>query len=64
MGAALVEHGPDLIDSFVPGEALLQRLEAFHCASQALRAGRRLREIDRPRQRKVPLLHSPTYSPR
>ncbi|RPI58413.1 MAG: hypothetical protein EHM56_01865, partial [Chloroflexi bacterium] len=29
VGAALVEHGPDLIDTFVPGEALLRRAEAF-----------------------------------
>jgi DNA-binding SARP family transcriptional activator len=29
VGAALVEHGPDLIDSFVPGEALLRRAEGL-----------------------------------
>jgi tetratricopeptide (TPR) repeat protein len=29
VGAALVEHGPDLIDTFVPGEALLRRIEGF-----------------------------------
>jgi DNA-binding SARP family transcriptional activator len=29
VGAALVEHGPDLIDRFVPGEALLRRIEGF-----------------------------------
>lgn len=29
VGAALVEHGPDLIDTFVPGEALLHRAEAL-----------------------------------
>jgi DNA-binding SARP family transcriptional activator len=29
VGAALVEHGPDLIGSFVPGEALLHRIESF-----------------------------------
>ncbi len=29
VGAALAENGPDLIERFVPGEALLQRAEAF-----------------------------------
>ncbi|MBN1140087.1 MAG: AAA family ATPase [Anaerolineae bacterium] len=29
VGAALVENSPDLIDRFVPGEALLQRVEGF-----------------------------------
>lgn len=29
VGAALVELGPDLIDTFVPGEPLLQRVEGF-----------------------------------
>jgi DNA-binding SARP family transcriptional activator len=29
VGAALVEHGPDLIDTFVPGETLLERIEGF-----------------------------------
>jgi DNA-binding SARP family transcriptional activator/tetratricopeptide (TPR) repeat protein len=29
VGATLVEHGPDLIDTFVPGEALLRRIEGF-----------------------------------
>jgi len=29
VAAALVERGPDLIDTFVPGEALLQRVEGF-----------------------------------
>ncbi len=29
VGEALVEHGPDLIDTFVPGEALLRRIEGF-----------------------------------
>jgi DNA-binding SARP family transcriptional activator len=29
VGAALVAHGPDLIDTFVPGEALLRRIEGF-----------------------------------
>lgn len=33
VGAALVEHGPDLIDRFVPGEALLQRVEGFPALS-------------------------------
>jgi DNA-binding SARP family transcriptional activator/tetratricopeptide (TPR) repeat protein len=33
VGAALVEHGPDLIDRFVPGEALLRRAEAFGAPS-------------------------------
>jgi DNA-binding SARP family transcriptional activator len=32
-GAALVEHGPDLIDTFVPGEGLLRRVEGFPAPS-------------------------------
>jgi DNA-binding SARP family transcriptional activator len=35
VGAALVEHGPDLIDSFVPGEALLRRAEGLAGGWQA-----------------------------
>ncbi len=45
VGAALVEHGPDLIDSFVPGEALLQRLEGFPAPAGPVRLQGRLREI-------------------
>ncbi|MEJ2737508.1 MAG: AAA family ATPase, partial [Anaerolineae bacterium] len=33
VGAALVEHGPDLVDTFVPGEALLRRVEGFPAPS-------------------------------
>ncbi len=36
VGAALVAHGPDLIDTLVPGEALLRRLEGFPALSLAL----------------------------
>jgi tetratricopeptide (TPR) repeat protein len=42
--AALVEHGPDLIDSFVPGEALLQRMEGFSTSAGTARWQRKLRE--------------------
>jgi DNA-binding SARP family transcriptional activator len=35
VGAALVEHGPDLIDTFVPGEALQRRVEGFPALSPA-----------------------------
>ena len=44
MGAALVEHGPDLIDSFVPGEALLRRLEGFSTSASTARWEKQLRE--------------------
>ena len=65
VGAALVEHGPDLIDSFVPGEALLRRLEGFPGPSLGVpRWQRRLRELRHPRQRERLRLHSPTCSPR
>jgi len=47
MGAALVEHGPDLIDTFVPGEALLRRVEAFPGPAGAVRWQARLRELVR-----------------
>jgi len=45
VGAALVEQGPDLIDRFVPGEALLRRAEGFPTAPAATRWQARLREI-------------------
>jgi DNA-binding SARP family transcriptional activator/predicted ATPase len=45
VGAALVEHGPDLIDTFVPGEALLRRAEAFPGPAGTGRWQARLREI-------------------
>jgi tetratricopeptide (TPR) repeat protein len=45
VGAVLVEQGPDLIDSFVPGEALLQRVESFTNPAGAARWHKKLREI-------------------
>ena len=45
VGAALVEHGPDLIDSFIPGEALLRRVESFSTPTLAARWQVQLREI-------------------
>jgi DNA-binding SARP family transcriptional activator/predicted ATPase len=45
VGAVLVEHGPDLIDSFVPGEPLLQRMESFLAPAGMGRSQGRLREI-------------------
>jgi DNA-binding SARP family transcriptional activator len=47
VGAALVQHGPDLIDTFVPGEALLQRVEGFRVPAGAERWQARLREMVR-----------------
>ncbi|MDX9828928.1 MAG: BTAD domain-containing putative transcriptional regulator [Anaerolineae bacterium] len=41
VGAALVEHGPDLIDRFVPGEPLLRRAEAFPAPGPTAGSGRR-----------------------
>jgi DNA-binding SARP family transcriptional activator/tetratricopeptide (TPR) repeat protein len=35
VGTALVEHGPDLIDTFVPGEALLRRAEELPAVGSA-----------------------------
>lgn len=43
--AALVEHGSDLIGSFVPGEALLQRLYGFPTSTGSGRWLHRLRDI-------------------
>jgi DNA-binding SARP family transcriptional activator/tetratricopeptide (TPR) repeat protein len=37
VGAALIQHGPDLIDTFVPGEPLLQRVEGFRAPVAAVR---------------------------
>lgn len=45
VSAALVEHGPDLIDRFVPGEALLRRLEGFSAHTGARSGQRELREL-------------------
>ncbi len=45
--AALVEHGPDLIDTLVPGEALLRRVEGFGVPPGGGRWEVRLREIVR-----------------
>jgi DNA-binding SARP family transcriptional activator/predicted ATPase len=42
---ALAEHGPDLIDTFVPGAALLRRVEAF--APRLLLRDGRLAELSR-----------------
>jgi tetratricopeptide (TPR) repeat protein len=47
VGAALVEHGPDLIDTFVPGEALLRRAEGFLASPAAMRWQPKLREMVR-----------------
>jgi DNA-binding SARP family transcriptional activator/predicted ATPase len=47
VGAALVEHGPDLVDTFVPGEALLRRVEAFRSPTGAGPWQAKLREIVR-----------------
>jgi DNA-binding SARP family transcriptional activator len=55
VGAVLAEHGPDLIDTFVSGEALLQRLEGFPALNPAKGPGpagagawqERLRELVR-----------------
>ncbi len=47
VGAALVEHGPDLLDSFLPGEALLRRLEGFPFQPGPTHWHIRLREIVR-----------------
>jgi tetratricopeptide (TPR) repeat protein len=45
VAAALVEHGPALIDRFVPGEALLQRVEGYAASSSARAWQARLQEI-------------------
>ncbi len=47
VGAALVEHGPDLVDTFVPGEALLRRAEAFPVPAGGRGWQPRLREMVR-----------------
>ncbi|HNS52629.1 MAG TPA: BTAD domain-containing putative transcriptional regulator [Anaerolineae bacterium] len=39
VAVALVEHGPDLIDSFVPGAALMRHAEAFPTPSLPKRTG-------------------------
>jgi len=45
VGAALVEYGPDLIDRFVPGEALLRRAEGFPSPTGASHWQAHLRQI-------------------
>ncbi len=45
VGAALVTYGPDLIDSFVSGEALLRRAEGFPLSGDSGRWKARLREL-------------------
>lgn len=45
VGSALAEHGPGLIDTFVPGEALLRRVEGFPSLGSADGWQARLREI-------------------
>jgi DNA-binding SARP family transcriptional activator len=45
VGTALVEHGPDLVDTFVPGEALLRRAEDFRVPSGGRQWQARLREM-------------------
>jgi DNA-binding SARP family transcriptional activator len=45
VGAALAEHGPDLIDTFVPGEMLLRRVEGFPGPARAAPWRQKLREI-------------------
>ena len=45
VGAALVTYGPDLIDSFVSGEALLRRAEGFPLSGDSGRWKERLREL-------------------
>jgi hypothetical protein len=47
VGAALMEHGPDLLDTFVPGEALLRRAEGFPARPGAAHWQARLREVVR-----------------
>ena len=74
VGAALVEHGPDLIDRFVPGEALLRRTEGFLEPPGAARwqgaAARDRATCPERRRRLRPVRawarrrHSPTCSPR
>jgi len=38
VGAALAQHGPDLIETFVPARALLQRVEGFRAPPAAARS--------------------------
>jgi tetratricopeptide (TPR) repeat protein len=45
VGAALADHGPDLIDTFIPGDALLRRFESFSTPTRASHWQKRLREI-------------------
>lgn len=51
VGAALVEHGSDLIDTFVPGELLLERIEGFRKPVGAVRWRVALRTIVRRNQK-------------
>jgi predicted ATPase/DNA-binding SARP family transcriptional activator len=52
--AALVNYGPDLIDSFIPGEALLRRASAFGSGKSAWLKNLNY-EVDRRKNRPVPL---------
>ena len=45
VGAALAEHGPDLIDTFVPAEMLLRRVEGFPGPARAAPWRQKLREV-------------------
>lgn len=47
VAATLVEHGPALIDRFVPGEPLLQRIEGYPASSSAKQWRARLQDIVR-----------------
>lgn len=54
VGAALAEHGADLIDTFVAGEALLRRVEGFRASAGAGGWQARLRELARRGQESTP----------
>jgi DNA-binding SARP family transcriptional activator/tetratricopeptide (TPR) repeat protein len=45
VGTALMSHGPDLVESFVPGRALLQRAEGFPIPGEDGRWKVQLREL-------------------
>lgn len=51
---ALVDHGPDLIDNFVPGEALLRRASAYS-SRDSVWLERLKKEVKRRKGRPVPL---------
>jgi DNA-binding SARP family transcriptional activator/predicted ATPase len=54
VGAALAEHGPDLIDTFVPGETLLRRVEGFPGPAGGRQWQASLREVVRHGQESAP----------